>query len=222
MKKRYIRLREAIGMGALVMAALAMPARAEESGFYFSADAGVALADQVDLKKFGVPLSGVKVKFDPGVRWSVGGGYNFNEYVGIGLETGFIYNNVKSVTSGGDSADIDASLSHIPMMANVTLRYDKPECKWVPYLGGGAGGDVSILSLDNVAGVEGTESDLVFAWQVFAGVRYKINPHISIGAGYKYYWADKAAFEVSGAGSDAIKIGTAGIHSILATFNWSF
>ena len=224
MKKRYIGLTGVIGMGALVMAALAMPARGEGSGPYFNADAGVALADDVALKRFGVPVSGVKVKFDTGFRVSVGGGYNFNEYIGVGLETGFIYNSVDMLKgSGGSSSDIDSSLSHIPLMANVTLRYDKPDCKWVPYLGFGAGADVSILTADSLDGVDVDyrESDVVFAWQAFAGVRYKITPSISIGAGYKYYRAESASWDADGV-SDTIKFGAAGSHNIVATFNWSF
>lgn len=219
MKKRYIRLSGVVGMGAVLLAVATLSADAEEHGFYFSADAGVSLAQPVDLKKFVIPLSGVEVKFDPGFRVGVAGGYNITDFIGVELETGYMYNSVKSV---GDVGNVDASLSHIPLMANVVLRYDKPNCKWVPYGGAGAGGDVSILNLDQVAGVDGTDSSIVFAWQAFAGVRYKLNDAMSIGAGYKFYSSSAASWDVSGFGSDSIKIGKANVHSITAAFNWKF
>ena len=222
MKKRYIGLTGVIGMGVLVMAALAMPARAADSGFYLDADAGVALADKVEIKTFFGPTPGTTVKFDPGIRFGVAGGYNFNRYIGAGFETGFIYNNIKSVNGGGS---IDASLSHIPMMANVVIRYDQPDCKWVPYGGVGAGGDVSIIYLNNVEGngviADGADSTIVFAWQAFGGVRYKFNEKMSLGAGYKYYSASGASWDFADF-SDSIKIGRANVHSLLVEFNLKF
>src|SRR4051794_37680074 len=90
-------------------------------GFYFNANAGVSLADDVDIHRFLVPTRGAKVELDPGARLSVAGGYNFCDYLGAQLETGFIFNNVKNVTGGGN---IDASLSHVPMLADIVLRCD--------------------------------------------------------------------------------------------------
>src|SRR6266511_3579310 len=75
--------------------------------FYLDADAGVSLADDVSVRRFVVPTPGAKMKFDPGARLSVAGGYNFNEYVGAQIETGIIHNEVKSVTG---ARNVDASL----------------------------------------------------------------------------------------------------------------
>lgn len=211
-----------VGLGTSLLVVSSVAAQGAEKGPFLNFDAGVALAEDVDLKKFIVPVSGVKVEFDPGARFSVGGGYNFNEYIGLGVETGFIYNSVDKLKgSGGSLSDIDSSLSHVPMMANVTLRYDKPDVKWLPYAGFGAGGDISILNISEFAGsnVDETDSDVVFAWQAFAGLRYKITPQISLGGGYKYYWADDAELNISGAD---IKQGSAGIHSFVLSFNFSF
>jgi opacity protein-like surface antigen len=183
---------------------------------YFNAEIGAALADDVDLQRFLVPVSG-KLEFDTGVRFGAAGGYNFNQYLGAELETGFIYNSIKRV---------DASLSHVPMMVNVVLRYDQPRSKWVPYVGAGAGGDLSILSLNYVTApnnfvLDGTDTTVVFAWQAFAGVRYKLDQKMSIGAGYKYYAADRASWDVEGFG-DQIKFGRANVHNFMVEFNLKF
>ena len=191
--------------------------------FYFDADMGVALADDVKLRQFVVPTPGIDLELDPGVRLSVAGGYNFNDFVGVQLETGIIHNEIDGTTSGGN---IDASIGHVPMLVDVVFRYDRPESRWVPYAGAGAGGDASLIQVDDVFApngtlVDGEESTVVFAWQLFAGVRYKINDMMSIGAGYKFYSAEGASWDVEGTGGE-IETDSAQVHSIGVTFNMKF
>lgn len=193
------------------------------SQWYLNAEAGVSLAQKVDVHKFfdvGNVPPGAKAKFDPGASFGVAGGFNINPWIGVELQTGFIYNSIKNV---------DASLSHVPLMGNVVLRYDQPNCNWVPYIGGGGGGDVSIIDLNNVsttigglpAIANGAETTVRFAWQVFGGLRYKFNPTMSIGAGYKYYSVDGATWDFAGI-TDAIRFGHARSHNILVEFNMKF
>jgi opacity protein-like surface antigen len=190
--------------------------------FYLDAHAGVSIADDVSLRRFLVPTPGAELELDPGPRLSVAGGYNFCEYFGVQLETGFIYNNIKNLGGGDD----DAGLAHVPLLADAVLRYDKPNCNWVPYAGAGLGGDLSVIAFDDVrapngAVVDGSDSSLVFAWQAFAGLRYKINPNMSIGGGYKFYSAGGASWDVRRSSGD-IKTGTARVHSFGVDFNMKF
>lgn len=220
MKKTFRSLALAVGC---CCGSFAWPEVGHSQGFYLNANAGVSLADKVNLRQFLVPTRGAKIDLDPGPRLSVAGGYNFNDYLGVQLETGFIYNNVKSVTGGGS---IDASLSHVPMLADFVVRYDKPDCKWVPYAGAGAGGDVSVIGLDHVSApngavVDGSAGTVVFAWQAFAGARYKFNQNMSIGGGYKFFSASGASWDVHHT-SGEIKTGTAGIHSFGVDFSMKF
>jgi opacity protein-like surface antigen len=201
---------------AFACAGLLLAGRANAAqGFYFNAGAGVALAEDVKLKEFFGP-AGNHLDFDPGVRFTASGGYNFNDFVGLEGETGWIYNDIQHV---------DASLSHVPMMANVVFRYDRPDCKLVPYAGAGLGGDVSIIWLDHVTGngviADGSEGALQFAWQAFAGVRYRFNPAMSIGAGYRYYSVEGASWDFAGF-DNSIRVGRANVHSILVEFNMKF
>jgi opacity protein-like surface antigen len=204
-----------IAAGSLSMAMFTQPGHSQN--FYFDADMGVALADDVKLRQFVVPTSGIDLELEPGMRLSVAGGYNFNDFVGVQLETGIIHNEVDN---------IDASIGHVPMLVNVVFRYDRPESKWVPYAGAGAGGDASLIQVDDVFApngtlVDGEESTVVFAWQLFAGVRYKLNDMMSIGAGYKFYSAEGASWDVHGTGGE-IETGTADVHSFGVNFNMKF
>jgi opacity protein-like surface antigen len=215
--------RSAILVGACCLGLLVLPEVAHSQGFYLDANAGLSFAEKVALHEFLVPTPGTKLRLDPGSRLSVAGGYNFNEYIGAQIESGFIFNDVKGVTGGGD---IDASLGHVPLLADVVVRYDKPDCKWVPYLGAGAGGDASLIALDHVRApngqvVDGSASDVVFAWQAFAGIRYKFQENMSIGGGYKFFAAGSPSWDIRRSSGD-IEAGSARVHSFGVDFNWKF
>lgn len=194
------------------------PSTARAQGFYLDANAGVSIAEDVKLKQFLGPANG-KMKLDPGPRLAVAGGYNFTPYLGAQLETGFIANNIDRI---GRSVE-DATLSHIPLLADFVVRCDRGD--WVPYLGIGAGGDISVISFDDTRvgarRLDGSESDLVFAWQAFAGARYKITETLSIGGGYKYFWADGAKWNVENSVGD-IATKDAGVHSFGVDVNLKF
>ena len=201
------------------LGALLVPCTGFSQGFYFDANAGVAFAEDVELRRFVFPTPGAKFELDEGPRVSAAGGFRFNDFIALQAETGIIANEVKG--SGGD-----AFLSHVPVLLDFVLRYDRPNCRVVPYIGIGAGGDVSILDLDHVRGpsgiiVDGNGSDFVFAWQAFAGARYKFNQNMSIGAGYKFYSAESASWDVDNLSGD-IKTGRADVHSVGVDFNMTF
>jgi opacity protein-like surface antigen len=193
-------------------------ATAARSQGYFNADVGVAIAENVKVKSLnGVATpSGVKFDLDPGVRFGVAGGYNFHPFLGVEIESGFIYNSINGVVGPGGSVGTDASLSHVPIQANLVFRYDQANSPWVPFAGVGAGGDLSIL-VDNTA--DESDTKFVFAWQGFGGVRYKLNESMSLGAAYKYYSVQNTSFNLP---SGSFDLGHANIHSFLFDFNWKF
>ena len=221
MNNKTVRSLVLAAAGSLAIAILTQPGFSQ--GFYIDADLGVALADDVKLREFVVATPGLKLELDPGVHLSFAGGYNFNEFFGLELESGLIHNEVDGISGGGD---IDASIGHVPMLANVVFRYDKRDFNWIPYAGAGAGGDFSVFQLDDIRApygtvVDGEGSTLVFAWQLFAGVRYKLNEFMSIGAGYKFFSSEGASWDVSHTSGD-IEADTAYVHSIGVTFNMKF
>ena len=196
---------------------LAFSAHAGEQGPYFRAAVGPALAENTAVKELLGPLSNTKARFDPGAHLDFAAGFNFNRWLGAELETGFIYNNIDRIGASFP----DASLSHVPFLANLVLRYDVPNCKWVPYIGAGAGGDTSVLEINNSLGVDGSDGDVVFAAQAFAGLTYRINRRMSVGVGYKFFWADDPSWHVQGTGGQ-IRFGHSQVHAINAVFNMAF
>jgi len=212
MKKPTISVRSI----ALLLPLAVLPVKAQESGFYFNGGIGPAISQDLDLKQFVGPASG-SVQLDPGFHFMVAGGYNFTRWLGVEMETGYIGNNIDRI----GTASADGFMSHIPFLANVVLRYDEDNSRLVPYLSAGAGGDSSILWMDHSLGVDGSDSDIVFAFQVSAGLRFKINEVMSAGLAYKYYYADDASWDIQNSGG-RISFGAAHVHLITAVFNMKF
>jgi opacity protein-like surface antigen len=105
----------------------------------------------------------------------------------------------------------------VPFLANVVFRFENPS-KFVPFAGLGLGGVASFFTVDDVISKD-DDTDVVFAWQVQAGVQYRFNDHISAGVTYKYLGADSPEFDIGGG---RIRFDVVHNHAIMAAFKWSF
>jgi len=193
----------------MLTSGLALPAAAEEkeSGFFFNVGTGVNWAEDVDMEVAGVSST---ADLDVGIRVAIGGGYNINKYLGVGFETGYIWNGF----DGNDN-----SLSHLLGMFNGELRIPNAS-PLEPYLGGGIGGSLNILYFDDSGFLDwDVDSDFNFAWQALAGIRYKFVPNISLGVGYKYFGTANSDYHINGAN---VHIGTSNNHSLNVAFNMVF
>jgi opacity protein-like surface antigen len=192
------------------------------TGFYVAGGLGPALTEDTEVKEFFGPVSGSEVRYDTGVRFSIGGGYQFNEWLGAGFETGLIYNSAKSV-SGSSRADF--GVGHVPFLANVVLQCPRT-APVVPFVGVGAGFAGSTIDIDNFTmggtTVTGTETDVVYAFQAFAGMRYEFSEQMSAGFTYKYFRAGEPEWESSIGPSGQIKFGRTESHSFLVAFTYKF
>lgn len=86
----------------------------------------------------------------------------------------------------GLSGSAAGSVQNEAFMANAIwdLRTDS---RWVPYIGMGVGAANVSLNGVSVGGVPlSNSSDLVFAYQPMAGVRYMINDRVQVGLEYRY------------------------------------
>jgi opacity protein-like surface antigen len=63
----------------------------------------------------------------------------------------------------------------------------------------------------------------VFAWQVRAGVLFRLNRQMSFGIGYKYFATEDTSFSYSGGGPN-LTAGFGGVktHSVMAIFQMNF
>jgi opacity protein-like surface antigen len=188
----------------------------EDRGFYAGADVGGAVAESTSLREFPDAPPGGTVKFRGGARLSLNAGYRFTDWFSLGAETGFIANEIRGA---------DAALVQAPFLGVVEFRLPN-KSPVEPFIGGGPGVSFSMLginddNLNNGTDVDGADSDAVFAWQAYGGVRVRLNDHLSLGAAYKYFAADAANWAVENT-SQNIRFGRARVHSVSVLISANF
>jgi opacity protein-like surface antigen len=214
--KNHVRSVSVLSAFGLLMVSSPFALTDEHHGLYFNADVGGALVKSTALNEFPDAPPGGKVEFNPGMRLSAGGGYRVNDWFSAGGEMGFIWNSFK---------DADGYLSHTPFLANVEFRLPN-KSQIVPFIGGGPGMSVNVIwfnndSLGNGSRVDGSAGDVVFAWQVYGGLRFKINEYMSAGVVYKYFDAQASSWDVDNTSQD-IRFGKTHVHAISASFSMSY
>lgn len=191
---------------------------APAASFYFTADAGVLLTDDVDavVPQFGPPVA-TTFNLDPGIRFQVGVGYRLTDWFAVELQSGAAANNFDGLAGSG-------MINQVPILLNGVFR--KKFGAFEPFVGAGAGTAASFVAFDNAiltpAGpvLDGTEVDMVFAWQLYGGLDYRFNKSMAVGLVYRFIAAGDSDWDVSGLGTIAAEGTTS--HTIGAHFSLEF
>ncbi len=203
----------------------AIPALAQNGRFYVRGNLGGNLTSDTELREFFGPVtSGSKVKFDPGVSFGAAFGYEVTEWFSAEGQTGIMANSIHSIT---DSTRHDAVFSNVPFLANVLFQL--PHARFTPYIGGGIGVSTTVLDADEIevngTFMHGSDADAVFAYQGFAGLRYRINQQMGVCLEYRYFWADPAEWRADvafGTDTDKIRFGGTETHTLSLAFEYHF
>jgi opacity protein-like surface antigen len=207
--------------------ASSLPLLAQSSRFYAKVDVGGNITQDATLNEFFGPVAGdTKVKFDPGVRAGIAGGYQLTDWFAPEVELGFVENKINSIT--GASRVHDSWFANVPFLVNGKLQYPNSS-PLTPYAGAGVGFSEALLSVGHIdlngTSLHGDISDTVFAWQAFAGLRYKINEQMGLSVEYRYFQADAASWQADftvGTPSDTLRMGRTQTHAISLAFDFRF
>lgn len=213
-------------VGAIGLCSL-LKTSGQDLGWYVKADAGGNLTQKTDLKEFFGPVGpGTKVKFDPGYRFGLGGGYQLTEWFAAEAELGFVGNRIDSIT--GASTVHDSWFMNVPFLLNAKLQWPN-RSRFAPYIGGGVGFSEAILDVGRITiddtTLHGDNSDTVFAYQGFAGLRYRLNDQMGLSLEYRYFAAEAAEWKSDfafGTISDRMRFGATRTHSISVAFDFKF
>jgi opacity protein-like surface antigen len=196
----------------------------EDAGPYFRMGVGPSFFQNGQLSQFGGPVSG-PVKYRTGLAAEGAFGWAFNKYVAADFEVGYVGAKIDSVP--GYNSD-NSYVYNVPFLANVTLSYPIPRTIVVPYIGAGIGGADVVFDSDSFNPVSnpnnyvtGRENDVVFAWQAFAGLRFRLAQNLSLGIGYKFFATADPTFTYP---PDNFSVGFQGVrtHSVIASLEWRF
>ena len=135
-------------------------------------------------------------------------------------------NTIDSITGASEA---DAMLSNVPFLINARIQFPKFDLV-TPYFGGGLGFSVAVLDADDIViaggSLDGNMSDVVFAYQAFAGLRFKLNENMGLSLEYRYFATDSPEWEpdlVFGpAASDKVRFGRIESHVFSITFDFRF
>jgi len=210
-----------------VLAGCALPALAQSTRFYAKVDAGGNITQDANLNEFFGPVApGTKVKFDPGFRAGLAGGYQLTDWFAPEVEMGYMENQIKGIT-GADRIH-DAWFANVPFLVNGKLQL--PNASIVtPYAGAGVGFSEALLSVGHIdldgTSLHGDVNDTVFAWQAFAGLRFKLNEHMGVNLEYRYFNAEGASWQADftrGTASDTMRMSNTHTHAISVAFEYRF
>jgi len=144
-------------------------------------------------------VNGENFTFQPGFRLDVEFGYNFYEWLGVGLQTGLIYNGLYqyNVTVGqyGYHFSADGELVQVPVQLAGILRWPG-NVKFRPFIGGVIGAIWQQLDVNNVNSIDefGAPLDLQgnycrsafqFGWNAQAGLTYTVEPGLDFYGAFK-------------------------------------
>jgi opacity protein-like surface antigen len=188
------------------------------AGPYFRADLGPSFFQDGRVNYGG--MIGDPVRYDVGLAGDLALGYAFNPNFSADFELGY---NGAEIDSTSGFISHHSHLYNVPFLVNGTVSFPIPRSNVTPYFGAGVGFAATVFDTDYFGPsatpgdfVSGSESDVVPAGQVFAGVRFRLAPNASLGVGYKFFVTGDPTFTYP---PDDFDVGFRGTraHSILLT-----
>lgn len=189
--------------------------------FYITGDIGGDLLRNVNVRS-----AGMKASFDPGVRGDVSFGYQFVNPLAVEFGTGALWNRMDNAAGFFPNTTVEhADLYQVPFLASLVCKI--PFCQgFSGYVGAGGGGVVSELDLSDFNNGafdrhRRSDSDVTYAYQGMAGLKFAITQDIEVDVGYKFLgtgthtWFDHDTTLYTATGHVYS-------HSILASFTWHF
>ncbi len=149
--------------------------------FYLNIDPGVAWMQDVSFRD---DSGSGNLKFNPGPKLDVAGGYQFTESLAVEVQAGVLFLFSNNTRFNGFE-EVHEDFLQFPIMAN--LSYQIPHwSSFRPFVGVGIGGVYTALYDDEGIGLNTVGDDFNFGYQGFAGVRYQINQQLALGLEYKF------------------------------------
>jgi opacity protein-like surface antigen len=204
----------------------------EEDYFYVRTEGGARFVSSMNLVNIVGPggstnqLIQKEVAFSTGYRQDFDIGVWLTPWFGLAIETGFALNAMRGNTEGMTVSS--STYWSVPIMAQLCFQYPN-ETGFVPYLNFGFGGGWNYFNIGSInyssGGVESPElsgagNDMNNAYQIAAGVRWRIWEQLGLTLAYKFYGTSQPTVDM---GDDQqVTFGSPVTNSIELGGNFSF
>jgi len=173
----------------------------EEDQFYARTEFGPRFVSSMNFVSVTGPNPAVgaynqkEIAFSTGYRQDLDLGVWLTDWFGLALETGFALNAVRGNTEGMTVSS--TTYWTIPLLAQLCFQYPN-ESGWIPYINFGFGGAWTLFKVGGinyfpgVPQLSGTGNAVTNAYQIAAGVRYRLYEELSITLAYKFFGNSQA------------------------------
>ncbi|MCL4177804.1 MAG: outer membrane beta-barrel protein [Verrucomicrobia bacterium] len=138
--------------------------------------------------------SDLELELSPGFSVNGGLGERLSDWLAVEIQGGFLYHNVDEVNAAdGSFRSLDASLMQVPVFFNFVFELPL-RSRFTPYAGVGAGAMINWLDIDDqiaagdsvVVSVDGSSTEVNFAYQAFAGGRLRMGDQGVLEITYRF------------------------------------
>ena len=180
----------------------------EEDKFYARTEFGPRFVSSLSLVSVSGPngnpglYNQKQIAFSTGYRQDIDFGVWLTDWFGLAVETGFALNAVRGNTQGMTVSS--TTFWTVPLLAQLCFQYPN-DSGWIPYINFGFGGGWTIFrvgGIDYNTGVQtaptlsGTGNAVTNAYQIAAGVRYRLYQDLSFTLAYKFYGNSQATMNL--------------------------
>ena len=183
--------------GKLLQSPLSEP-QMDEDYFYVRTEGGARFVSSMNIVNIVGPLGPSnpmiqkEIAFSTGYRQDIDIGVWLTPWFGLAIETGFALNAIRGNTEGMTVSS--STYWSVPIMAQLCFQYPN-DTGFIPYLNFGFGGGWNYFNIGSItyplAGqgstLSGSGNDMNNAYQIAAGVRWRIWEQLGLTLAYKFY-----------------------------------
>jgi len=216
--------------GKLLQAPLTEP-QMEEDYFYVRTEGGARFVSSMNIVNIVGPIGArnpmieKEIAFSTGYRQDIDIGVWLTPWFGLAVETGFALNAIRGNTEGMTVSS--STYWSVPIMAQLCFQYPN-DTGFIPYLNFGFGGGWNYFNIGSIsyppAGqgstLSGSGNDMNNAYQIAAGVRWRIWEQLGLTLAYKFYGTSQPTVDMSD--NQQVTFGSPVTNSIELGGNFSF
>jgi len=216
--------------GKLLQSPLTEP-QMEEDFFYVRTEGGARFVSSMNIVNIVGPVGATnpmiqkEIAFSTGYRQDIDIGVWLTPWFGLAIETGFALNAIRGNTQGMTVSS--STYWSVPIMAQLCFQYPN-DTGFIPYLNFGFGGGWNYFNIGSIsyppAGqgstLSGAGNDMNNAYQIAAGVRWRIWEQLGLTLAYKFYGTSQPTVDMSD--NQQVTFGSPVTNSIELGGNFSF